>query len=132
MYKDNKDIEKRIQPRMQLNGYTADIIQEGSVYTATVQDASLQGLQLQDLPTRFSAVKGEKFTVIVSSLFDSEHYKLTVHSQWRKKNGRSVVIGFHVVNAPAAWKQLISIKMPDNNFESPEEGIWDQYVGARF
>lgn len=127
-----KNIEKRRQPRMQLNGYTADIIQDGFVYTATVQDASLKGIQLYDLPIRFTVCKGEQFTIIVSNLFDSVHYKLTAHSKWRKKDGRSVVIGFHVINAPAAWKQLISMRIPENDLKSPEEGVWDQYVGSRF
>jgi hypothetical protein len=128
----HKKIEKRLQSRMLLNGYTADIIQDGFVYTATVQDASLQGLQLQDLPARFIVCKGEQFTVVVSNLFDSMHYKLTAHAKWRKKDGRSVAIGFHVVNAPAAWKQLINMRMPENNLISPEGGVWDQYVGSRF
>ena len=127
-----KHIEKRIQPRMQLNGYTADIIQDGFVYTATVQDASLQGLRLQDLPARFTICKGEQFTVIVTNFLNSEHYKLTVHSQWRRKNDRSVSIGFHVVNAPAAWKQLINMSMPEDYLESSDELVWDQYVSAGF
>ena len=127
----NKNIEKRRQPRMQLNGYTADIIQDGFVYTATVQDASLKGVQLYDLPTRFTVCKGEQFTIIVSNFSDSMHYKLAVHSKWRRKNGRSVAIGFHVVNAPAAWKQLINMSMPENNLESPEEDIWGQYASAK-
>jgi hypothetical protein len=127
-----ENTEKRLQSRVQLDGYTADIIDDGFVYTATVEDASLQGIQLQDLPTRFTACKGEKFTIIVTNLINSMHYKLTVHSKWRKKSGRSVVIGFHVVNAPAAWKQLINISIPENNLKSPEDGIWDQYTSARF
>ncbi|MCI5207651.1 MAG: PilZ domain-containing protein [Candidatus Electrothrix sp. ATG2] len=127
-----KNIENRLQPRMPLNGYTADIIQDGFVYTATVQDASLQGLQLQDLPGRFNVCKGEQFTIIVTNFLDSMHYKLTVHSQWRRKIGRSVVIGFRIVHAPAAWKQFINLSLPVNNFESPEEEVWDQYASAGF
>ena len=127
-----ENIEKRMQPRMPLNGYTADIIQDGFVYTATVQDASLQGVQLQDLPTRFTVCRGEQFTIIVTNFMSSEHYKLTVHSQWRRKNGRSVAVGFHVVNAPAAWKQLINMSIPESDFAACEEGVWDQYVSAGF
>ena len=125
-----KNIEKRLQPRMQLNGYTADIIQDGFVYTATVQDASLKGIQLSDLPSRFTVCKGEQFTIIVSNLFASMHYKLAVHSKWRRKKGRSVLIGFYVVNAPASWRQLINMSMSENNFECPEEDIWGQYASV--
>ena len=128
----HKNMEKRLQPRLPLNGYTADIIQDGFVYTATVQDASLQGLQLLDLPARFTVCKGEQFTIIVTNFLNSMHYKLTVHSKWRRKNGRSVVIGFHIVNAPATWKQLINLSMPENTLEFPEEEVWDQYASARF
>ena len=127
----NNNIEKRLQPRMPLNGYTADIIQDGFVYTATVQDASLNGICLYDLPDRFSAVRGDRFTVIVSSFFSSTHYKLTVHSQWKKKDYRTVAIGFNIVNAPATWKKLINTRMPENVLELSEEGAWDQYAGAR-
>lgn len=125
------NFEKRLQPRMELNGYTADIIQGGSVYTATVYDASLEGIQLHDLPSRFSAVKNEKFTIVVSNLFDSTHYKLIVHSQWSKNIYGSVVVGFHVVNAPMIWGQLINKIMSDNEFEMLGEPALDQYVSAR-
>ncbi|MCW5207430.1 PilZ domain-containing protein, partial [Desulfobulbus sp. US2] len=125
-----KNIEKRRQPRMQLNGYTADIASDGFVYSATVQDISLKGLQLQGLPARFTAVKGEQFRVVVSDFQDVMHYKLTVYSKWRGKNGRLVAVGFHIINAPVSWKQFVQQELPAREGESPEDDIWGQYVGA--
>lgn len=126
-----KNIEKRIQPRMQLDGYTANIASDGFFYTATVQDVSLKGLQLQGLPARFTAVNGERFTVVVSDFQEVRHYKLTVHSKWRKKDGRLVAVGFYIANAPGSWKQFVRQELPAQEGEFSEEDIWDQYVGGR-
>ena len=101
--------EKRLYPRMELQGYMADIVKGNFAYTAYVQDASLEGLQLQDLPLRFYAIREKKFTVIISNLFDSVHYKLTAYSRWRKLTDGSVVVGFQLVDAPATWNQFINM-----------------------
>ncbi|CAK8725416.1 PilZ domain [Candidatus Electrothrix aarhusensis] len=126
-----KNIEQRRQPRMRLDGYTANIANDGFVYTATVQDVSLKGMQLQGLPARFTALHGEQFSVVVSDFQEVRHYKLTVHSKWRKKDGRLVAVGFHIKNAPGSWKQFIFQEMPEHTHDSSEEDVWDQYVGAR-
>jgi hypothetical protein len=127
----NKNIEQRRQPRIRLDGYTANIANDGFVYTATVQDVSLKGMQLQGLPTRFTALNGEQFSVVVSDFQEVRHYKLTVHSKWRKKDGRLVAVGFHITNSPSSWKQFISQEMPEHDHDASEEDVWDQYVGAR-
>lgn len=124
------DIEKRKYPRVKLTGYTANIAGESFVYSGVVQDASFEGIQLSDLPKRFSAVKGERFSVIVSSFFDSTHYKLTVHSQWRRKSDIYVAVGFNVVNAPASWKTFIRQALPEQQNETEEE-VWDKYLSAK-
>lgn len=130
-----RDEEKRLHQRIQLDGYTADIIQGGFAYTASVQDVSLKGLQLDNLPTKFYSIQEEKFTVVISKMFDSIHYKLTAHSKWRKVNGKSVAVGLHLVDAPVAWKQLINMIIPEsnteNNLQPLEDGTWDNYASAR-
>ncbi|WP_339133961.1 MAG: PilZ domain-containing protein [Candidatus Electrothrix sp. GW3-4] len=126
-----KNMEKRRQPRMQLNGYSANIVSEGFVYTATVQDASLKGIRLQGLPAKFIAINGERFSVVISDFQDVMHYKLTVHSKWRKKDGRLVAVGFHIANAPVSWKQFIRQEMPSCDHDTSEDDVWGQYVGAR-
>jgi hypothetical protein len=126
-----ENVEKRRQPRMQLTGYTANIACDGFVFSATVQDVSMKGIQLQGLPARFTAIKGEKFSVVISDYQEVMHYKLTVHSRWRKKDGRLVAVGFHVASAPVSWKQLISEQLPVQKQDDADDGAWDQYVGAR-
>ena len=128
----DKNTEKRRQPRIRLDGYTAHIASDGFVYNATVQDVSLKGIQLQGLPARFTAVKGEQFSVVVADYQDVMHYKLIVHSKWRRKDGRLVVVGFHIANAPISWRQLVLQQSPADEYETPDEEAWDQYVGARF
>ncbi|XOF32194.1 MAG: PilZ domain-containing protein [Candidatus Electrothrix sp. YB6] len=131
-----KHIERRKHPRIKLTGYTADITDGSIVYTATVQDASFEGVLLNDLPKRFATtVKGEQFSIIVSGYTDSTHYKFKVHSCWQQQDAFSVMVGFNIVNAPASWKALIRQELPmeeqDNQEENQEEEIWDQYVSAR-
>lgn len=116
---------------MQLDGYTANIASDGFVYNATVQDVSMKGIQLQGLPARFTAINGEKFSVVISDYQDVMHYKLTVHSKWRKKDGRLVAVGFHIENAPASWKQLIRQEIPTFEMETHEEDVWGMYAGAQ-
>jgi len=123
--------EKRRQPRRRLNGYTADIASAGLVYTATVEDVSLKGLQLQGLPATFTAVKGEQFYVVVSDFEDMQHFKLTVHSKWRKKDGRLVILGFAIINAPTSWNRFIRKEIPQQNHGASEEDVWDQYAGTQ-
>ncbi|WP_339136628.1 MAG: PilZ domain-containing protein [Candidatus Electrothrix sp. GW3-4] len=103
-----ENTEQRLHPRAELEGYTADIIQGGLAYTAYVQDVSREGIQLNDLPTEFSSIQEEKFTVIISSLFDSMHYKLIAHSKWRKVRDGSLAVGFQLVDIPVTWNLLIN------------------------
>ena len=104
-----KKTEKRLHPRLKLQGYIADIVQGGFAYTAYVRDASLEGIQLQNLPAKFYSIREEKFTVIISSIFESMQYELTAYSKWRKLNDESVAVGFHLVDAPVAWNRLINM-----------------------
>ncbi|MCI5164913.1 MAG: glycosyltransferase [Candidatus Electrothrix sp. GM3_4] len=98
----------RKYPRMELRGYTAQIINENSSsYTATIRDASLGGLQVQGLPAKFNANKEGPLTIIVSNLLDSIHYKLIVQPKWGKKKDSSLAAGFSIVKAPTEWNEFM-------------------------
>ncbi|MCI5162036.1 MAG: hypothetical protein D3917_08435, partial [Candidatus Electrothrix sp. AX5] len=103
----------RKHPRMALRGYTAQIINEDSNYTATIRDASLGGLQVQGLPVKFNENKEGTLTIMVSNLLNS--YKLIVHQKWAnspkwgwgRKKDKSLAAGFSIVKAPTEWKEFM-------------------------
>ena len=125
----NQIHEKRRQSRAKLKGYIADIADGHFVYDGIVEDISLEGLRLNDLPDRF-IVEKRKYNLVVSGGPDSVCYKLTVYPRWKKKKPFSIDIGFHITNAPAGWKSFVLQMMPNKEEDTHEEDIWDQYNGS--
>lgn len=98
--------EKRRQFRMKLKGYIADIADGHFVYGGMVEDISLEGLRLNDLPDKF-AVQGKRYSVVISGGPDSPCYKLNVSPCWRRKNGILVDVGFNIAEAPEGWRHFV-------------------------
>ena len=125
--------EKRRQFRMKLQGYIADIADSHLVYAGTVEDVSLDGLRLNELPEKFS-VEGKKYTLVVSGGQDSACYKMKVFPRWRKKNGILMDVGFNIVEAPAGWKKFVQKIMPKQqqsvNVEEDDHSHWDRHTGS--
>ncbi|MCI5210724.1 MAG: hypothetical protein D3910_18490 [Candidatus Electrothrix sp. ATG2] len=92
----------------------------------------MSGMQLIDLPGSFLAENNEKFIIVVSNTLELMHYKLTAHSQWLKRSGRTVGVGFRIVYAPVDWRKLIEENIPESEKKTSEEDIWDNYSNARF
>jgi len=103
--------EKRQHCRMKLKGYIADIADGHFIYGGMVEDISLSGLRLNDLPEKF-AVEGKKYSIVVSGGPDSFCYKLKVAPRWRRKNGILVDVGFNIAEAPDGWKAFIQKMLP--------------------
>ncbi|WP_417912302.1 PilZ domain-containing protein [Candidatus Electronema sp. TJ] len=124
-------IEKRRQSRMKLKGYIADIADGHFVYGGMVEDISLEGLRLNDLPDKF-AVQGKRYSVVVSGGPDSPCYKLKVSPRWRRKNGLLVDVGFNIAEAPLGWRNFVQKNMPSAAGESMEEGdcLWERRTGS--
>jgi hypothetical protein len=123
--------EKRRQLRMKLQGYIADIADGHLVYAGTVEDVSLDGLRLNELPEKFS-VEGKKYTLVVSGGPDSACYKLKVFPRWRRKNGILMDVGFNIVEAPTGWKKFVQKIMPKQKSGNVEEehSHWDRHTGS--
>jgi hypothetical protein len=86
-----------------------------------VQNVSLEGIQLYDLPDNFTAGIGEQFKIKVSGFPDAAEYILTVQSKWRCKNGPHFAVGFEIVQAPAEWNLLIWQVLPPKNAVSSKK-----------
>lgn len=126
-----KASEKRRQIRTKLKGYIADIADGHFIYGGMVEDVSMEGLRLNDLPDKF-AVEGKKYSVVVSGGPDSPCYKLKVAPRWRRKNGILVDVGFNIAEAPAGWKAFVQKIIPqlktigvDN-----EPCLWERSTGS--
>ena len=91
--------EKRQHVRHKLEGYIADVADGYLVYAGTVEDVSLSGLRLNELPAKFS-VEGKKYTLVISGGPEFDCYKLKVVPRWRKKDDILLVAGFKIVEAP--------------------------------
>jgi hypothetical protein len=102
----NENIEKRRYTRTDIEGYIADIADGHVVYAGAVENVSLDGLRLNELPEKFSAI-GKKYMVIVSGEMNSDCFKLKVISRWRKKNSFTVDVGFSILDAPTGWRSFV-------------------------
>ncbi|WP_417909648.1 PilZ domain-containing protein [Candidatus Electronema sp. PJ] len=124
-------VEKRRQARMKLQGYIADIADGHLVYAGILEDVSLDGLRLYELPEKFS-VEGKKYTLVVSGGPDSACYKLKVFPRWRRKNGTMMDVGFNIVESPVGWKKFVQKIMPKQQtvIAEDEDSHWDQNTGS--
>ncbi len=108
--------EKRQECRARLKGYIADIADGHFIYGGMVEDVSLQGLRLNDLPDKFS-LEGRKYSMIVSGGPDAPCYKLKVAPRWRRKNGILVDVGFNIAEAPESWQDFVQRMLPQHGGE---------------
>ena len=108
--------EKRHEYRARLKGYIADIADGHFIYGGMVEDVSLEGLRLNDLPDKFS-LEGRKYSIIISGGPDLPCYKLKVAPRWRRKNGILVDVGFNIAEAPKSWQDFVQRVMPTQQEE---------------
>ena len=117
----NKQLEKRRQIRTPLQGYIADLADGHVVYAGTVEDVSLNGLRLNELPEKFSAV-GKRYTVVVSGEMNSSCFKMKVISRWRRKKGFTVDVGFSILEVPpVGWRKFVQKISPVQKQVKEEE-----------
>ncbi len=121
------DIDKRRYERVELKGYIADIADGRFIFGGIVEDVSLDGLRLNDLPVRFG-VDGKQYRIVVSGGPAGNHFKLTVFPCWKHDNGASIDVGFKVVEHNGVWKTFVKQLLPDI---SSEEDVWDQYSSGK-
>ncbi len=116
-------MEKRRHERILLKGYIADIADGKFIYGGIIEDVSSDGLRLNDLPAKF-AIEGKRYNLVISGGPANDYFKLTVFPRWRSKRGRTVDVGFRVVESTAGWKALVKRSMPKSE---TQEDVWDQF-----
>lgn len=98
--------EKRQQMRIKLQGYSADIADGSFVYGGIVEDVSLMGLRIKDLPHKF-IVRGKYYTLVLSGGPDVRPYKLRVLPRWRRQKGLFMDVGFKITESPLKWSDFV-------------------------
>ncbi len=121
------DIDKRRYERVELKGYIADIADGHFIFGGIIEDVSLDGLRLNDLPVRFG-IDGKQYRIVVSGGPSNKHFKLTVFPCWKDERGSSMDVGFEVVENNGEWKTFVKQLLPDI---SSEEDVWDQYSAGK-
>ena len=125
-----KHFEKRRQVRTNIRGYIADVADGHIVYAGTVDDVSLSGLRLNELPEKFSSV-GKRYTVVISGEMTSDCFKLKVLSRWRRKNSFTVDIGFSILESPPEWRKFVQKISPvQKNVDKEEEDSSFWHTGS--
>jgi hypothetical protein len=126
-----EQVEKRRQCRVKLEGYIADVADGHLVYAGTVEDVSLDGLRLNELPEKFSG-EGKKHTIVISGGPNSACYKLKAVSCWRKKNGMAADVGFSILESPSGWRKLMQEIAPYQQTVCAEEEccLWERRTGS--
>ena len=97
---------KRRHPRVDVQGLAGDIADGNFVFEGIVEDVSLGGLKMSNLPINFSALN-RSYTTVISG--KDKHYKCIVIPCWTKKakNNRLVEVGFKIIQAPWEWTEFV-------------------------
>jgi hypothetical protein len=97
---------KRRHPRIEVHGFIGDIADGNFVLAGAVDDVSLDGFKMSNLPRNFSATT-QNYTLVMSG--KGNHYRLIVTPCWKDEipETHSVVVGFRIVQAPWEWTEFI-------------------------
>ena len=97
---------KRKNPRLDVQGLVGDIADGNFVLGGLVDDVSLVGFKMSNLPISFSADK-RGYTTVISG--KDKHYKCIVIPCWTKKaeDTQSIEVGFKIIQASWEWTEFV-------------------------
>lgn len=97
---------KRKHPRLDVQGFVGDIADDNLFIEGTVEDVSLLGFKMSNLPENFSAAK-RSYTTIISG--NGKHSRCVVMPCWTRKaeNIHSVEVGFKIIQATWDWTEFV-------------------------
>lgn len=110
-------MEKRRYKRIKTEQCSADLSDGNGFFTGSVGDISQEGVLVIDIPRRID--RSTKSMTIVASL-SGKNFKIVARPRWIKENGKNVLMGLEIVNAPQWWKELVK-KIDPNEIEND---IW--------
>ena len=98
-------IERRIQHRIKIRGYTAYMNDGKSTYEAVVQDISLTGLRLSNMSNKF-IMRTKPYNIMILDE-NKRRSCILAKYRWIKKRGHFTEIGFYVIRSSKEWIHLI-------------------------
>ncbi len=108
-------MNKRRHQRIEVQNVVADLSGEVNFFSGTVNDVSLCGMSLADVPKELHDWKKE-LSIIVSA--KGKDYKMLVVPKWLSKNYSETLMGLEILNAPLDWTIFVL------NYEPTDEDTW--------
>lgn len=101
---------QRTKERKRLCGYIVDIKDAysvyGGIYGGIITNVSLNGLQIDDLPSGF-LVKERVYNIRISDKNDATCFTLKASPCWQKDKDFFADAGFKLVEADAGWEEFV-------------------------
>ncbi len=89
---------------MAVNNLYVDISDGQGFFSGTVEDLSLYGLKLDDVPKKLDE-KASNLALIVSG--EGKHFKMRARSRWADRKTFSKKVGLEIVNASSGWAEFV-------------------------
>lgn len=107
---------KRKYRRSRFPGFVGDLADGKLVIGGNIEDISLGGFKITDIPLSFGAEK-HTYAAILSG--GGKHFRLLVKPCWKKQGSRkgNVDIGFKIIDAPWDWVKFTMKEIPEFDYE---------------
>jgi hypothetical protein len=107
---------RRKDRRASVSGFVGDIADGNLVVGGMVEDLSLGGFRLAQMPDFFKAEK-HTYTVVLSG--GGKHYRLTAKPCWRRDSSSEgqLEMGFKILDAPWEWIEMTTKEIPEFDYE---------------
>jgi len=106
-YKNKREFE-----RAEISGLIADIADDKFVFDGLIEDVSVTGFKITQLPKQLE-LKLKKYVTVISGY--KRNFKIVIKPCWAKKthNGYYQEVGFKIINPPWAWTEFIQTMLPE-------------------
>ena len=108
-------MNKRRHQRIEVQNVVANLSNGVNFFSGTVNDVSLAGMLLADLPKELDD-RGKQLSIIVSA--KGKDYKMEVMPKWMSNNSSEKQMGLAILDAPLEWTLFVM------NCEPTSEDIW--------
>ncbi|MBU1564363.1 MAG: hypothetical protein KJ630_01890 [Proteobacteria bacterium] len=107
---------KRKHRRAGLPGFVGDIADGKLIFGGNIEDMSIGGFKITDIPLSFAA---EKYTYTAILSGQGKHYRLLAKPCWKKQGSvkGTVDIGFKILDAPWEWVEFAMNEIPEFDLE---------------
>lgn len=107
---------KRKYRRAGLAGFVCDLADGKSVIGGNIEDLSVGGFRITNIPESFAAEK-HTYTAILSG--EGKHYRLLAKPCWKKPGASmgNIEIGFKILDAPWDWVEFTMNAIPEFDYE---------------